>query len=231
MTYVISDLHGRADLYARLLERIAFGPEDELYILGDLVDRSRGGVRLLKAVMDRPNIHMLLGNHEHMMLHALRAPEALSLNGRETNRRLWYRNGGQVTQEEFEEEPEEVQSRILRFIEQLPLNRELCVGETRYLFCHASPTCMFRTYGLFYANETEFAVWSRIEPWMTVRFPADVLICGHTPTVFCQEILPMEICRLRDNVYDIDCGCAAGEENGGRLGCLRLEDGQAIYCT
>ena len=84
---------------------------------------------------------------------------------------------------------------------------------------------------MFYANETEFAVWNRIEPWMKLRFPADVLLCGHTPTAYYGTRLPMEICRLRENVYDIDCGCAYGEENGGQLGCLRLEDGRIYYCS
>ena len=157
MTYVISDLHGRFDLFEQLLEHVAFGATDTLYILGDVVDRNRGGIRILKAIMDRPNIRMLLGNHEHMLLHAIPEPEGLSLNGRETNRELWYRNGGQITQEEFEEEPEEERERILRYLRRLPLNLEVSVGQTRFLLCHAAPVCMFRTYGIFYANETEFA--------------------------------------------------------------------------
>ena len=44
MTYVISDLHGRYDLYLEMLERIQFSPEDTLYILGDVADRNKGGI-------------------------------------------------------------------------------------------------------------------------------------------------------------------------------------------
>lgn len=229
MQYAISDLHGRYDLYREMLERIRFGPEDTLYVLGDAADRNPGGIRLLKDIMERPNVRMLLGNHELMLLRAFPDPKGISLNGRESNRELWYRNGGQVTQEELEAEPRELQRKLLGFLHGLPLNLEAQAGGTRYLLCHASPVSMFRRYGLFYANETEFAVWSRIEPWMKVRFPADVLICGHTPTGMYSDKRPMEIHWLRDNALDIDCGCAAGEDFGGRLGCVRLEDQQAFY--
>ena len=232
MTYVMSDLHGRMDLYLRMLELLEFSPADSLYLLGDLTDRNRGGIALFRDVMARPNVQMLLGNHEHMLFHALTDPEGISLNGHESNRELWYRNGGRVTQEEFEEQPETVRRAILDYIERLPLNRELELGGRRFLLCHASPVCMFRTYGIFYANEREFAVWSRIEPWMKVRFDADVMLCGHTPTgYYSRDGRPMEICRLRENVYDVDCGCAGGEERGGRLGCLRLEDFQTFYVS
>ena len=229
MHYAISDLHGRYDLYREMLEIIRFGPEDTLFVLGDAADRNPGGVRLLKEIMERPNIRMLLGNHELMLLRAFPDPKGLSSNGRESNREQWFRNGGQITQEELEAEPKALQRRLLLFLHGLPLNLEAEAGGRRYLLCHASPVSMYGSYGLLYGSEREFAVWNRIESRMKVRFPADVLICGHTPTGFYQDARPMEVCRLRDNVIDIDCGCAAGEAYGGRLGCIRLEDQQVFY--
>ena len=229
MTYVMSDLHGRYDLYREMLSKICFGPGDALFILGDVVDRNRGGVKILKDVMANANIHMLLGNHEFMMRRTLAEPQLCSLNGREENLAIWYRNGGQVTNEEFDAEDPEMQLQILRFLEQLPLNLNRKVGNTHWQFCHASPVEMFRIYGFLYPNETSFAVWSRIEEWMQMHFSADELVCGHTPTGYYQDVFPMEICRLRENVWDIDCGCSSGEERGGRLACLRLEDREAFY--
>ena len=41
MTYVMSDLHGRYDLYVKMLELIGFSEEDELYVPRDVVDRGR----------------------------------------------------------------------------------------------------------------------------------------------------------------------------------------------
>ena len=229
MTYTISDIHGRIDLYHEILEKMSFCAEDTLYILGDIGDRNEGGIHIFKEIMDEPNIHMLMGNHEQMMLDAIVSPEAISLNGNETNEQLWFRNGGSITKKEFWAESEELQQRILQYIKGLPLNISLEVDGTKYLLVHGMPTCMFGKYGRDYDDIAEFAVWERIEGWMKVEFPADVMICGHTPTWYYRDENPMRICSVRENVYDIDCGCASGEEYGGRLACLRLEDMKAFY--
>lgn len=39
MKYVISDIQGRLDKYKSILGLIEFSDEDELYILGDAIDR------------------------------------------------------------------------------------------------------------------------------------------------------------------------------------------------
>ena len=44
MTYAMSDLHGCYDKYKKMLEKIHFGEDDTLYILGDVVDRGDGGI-------------------------------------------------------------------------------------------------------------------------------------------------------------------------------------------
>ena len=38
-TYAISDIHGCFDEFMEVLDQVQFGDGDELYILGDLVDR------------------------------------------------------------------------------------------------------------------------------------------------------------------------------------------------
>ena len=229
MTYVISDLHGRFDLYSEMLEKLQLSPDDTLYILGDVTDRNEGGIRIYKDILQKVNIRMLMGNHERMLLRALKDPDGLSLNGRETNRELWYRNGGEVTEKEFRAEPALVQRRILSFLEELPLNIPVAVNKTRFLLVHAMPVSLYEKYGTFYDDCIDFTVWERIEPWMKIEFSADIMICGHTPTAYYQEIRPMEICKVRENVYDIDCGCASGQRRGGRLGCLRLDDMTRYY--
>ena len=66
MTYVISDLHGRYDLYLEILEKIQFSADDVLYILGDVTDRNEGGIRIYKDILQKVTIYMLMGNHERM---------------------------------------------------------------------------------------------------------------------------------------------------------------------
>ena len=70
MIYAASDLHGYPlDDFLRLLEKAEFGDGDVLYILGDVIDRNGdGGVAMLRWIMTRPNVRLLMGNHEDMLL-------------------------------------------------------------------------------------------------------------------------------------------------------------------
>ena len=75
MIYVLSDIHGNAKNFDAILQQICLQPEDILYILGDVIDRHPDGIRILRKIMSMPNAKMLLGNHEYMMLEALKAPK------------------------------------------------------------------------------------------------------------------------------------------------------------
>ena len=78
---------------------ISLQPEDTLYVLGDVVDRYPDGLRILRKLMAMPNVRMLLGNHEYMMLDALYYNEDYPADwwGQNKYIRLWYSNGGDVT--------------------------------------------------------------------------------------------------------------------------------------
>ena len=69
MTYFVSDIHGYYELFLRLLEKIGFSDADELYVLGDVIDKGKDSVRLIKHIMEAENIHMIIGNHEHSLLY------------------------------------------------------------------------------------------------------------------------------------------------------------------
>ena len=66
MTYVISDIHGQYEKYIAMLEKISFSDDDTLYVLGDVVDRGEGSMRILYDMSMRPNVIPIMGNHEHM---------------------------------------------------------------------------------------------------------------------------------------------------------------------
>jgi hypothetical protein len=40
-----------------------------MYVLGDMIDKGKGSIRLLKYVMGKPNVHCIMGNHEHNLLY------------------------------------------------------------------------------------------------------------------------------------------------------------------
>ena len=69
--YVVADIHGEADRFHAMLEKIRFSDEDTLYIIGDVIDRGPDGIKLLQEIIHTPNMVMLLGNHEYMMLQYL----------------------------------------------------------------------------------------------------------------------------------------------------------------
>ena len=101
MIYVMSDIHVNLARFESVMKQIDLKPPDTLYILGDVIDRYPDGIKILRRIMKMPNIKMLLGNHEHMMLNAvgdcLYAKPERYIDNRPI--RLWYRNGGQVTNE------------------------------------------------------------------------------------------------------------------------------------
>ena len=67
MIYVISDIHGCYKEYKELLEKIHFGETDELYVLGDVVDRGPEPMKVLQDMMLRPNVYPILGNHDYAL--------------------------------------------------------------------------------------------------------------------------------------------------------------------
>lgn len=68
MLYVCSDIHGEYDLFVKLLQKIKFSPTDEMIICGDIIDKGRDSVKLLKLVKSTPNIRFIIGNHEYAFL-------------------------------------------------------------------------------------------------------------------------------------------------------------------
>ena len=63
MKYVIADIHGNERRFNSILKQISLQSEDTLYVLGDVIDRYPGGIRILRRIMSMPNVEMLLGNH------------------------------------------------------------------------------------------------------------------------------------------------------------------------
>lgn len=112
MIYAVSDIHGRWEKYRALLERLSReDPDYTLYLLGDSIDRGKGGCRILLDAMKRPNVISLLGNHEFSAAVCLPwllqdvTEETLSAVDQEriTSVQEWIFNGGAPTLEELRE--------------------------------------------------------------------------------------------------------------------------------
>ncbi len=100
--YVVGDIHGRADLLARVQEMIQRDAENAperrkvVVYLGDYVDRGPHSAQVIDRLIERPlsaadaaveEVH-LIGNHEAMMLSFLDDPREGP---------LWLLNGGDAT--------------------------------------------------------------------------------------------------------------------------------------
>ena len=222
MTYVIADVHGRADRFHDILEKIRFSDSDVLYILGDVIDRNPDGIQILTEVMAARNMQMILGNHEYMMLNVVNAPEDADLRD---NMVLWFYNGGEVTLRAFRKLPEDERQRMIDYLEALPLNLELRVSGVNWLLVHGAPAAAYDPDSTQYEDARMYAVWERLDPFAENDFADRIILCGHTPTIHFRNKLPMEIIR-HGNVVCMDCGCAFRE---GRLGCLCLDTGEVTY--
>lgn len=225
MTYVLSDIHGHLSRFQNILKQIELQPEDTLYVLGDVIDRYPQGIRILRQIMAMQNAKMLLGNHEYMLLRALGRPcDDNADDGRALAH--WYRNGGSVTHNHWKRLRKTLREEIFEYLLHLPLCCDVQVGEKRYKLVHTALAEDFDGQPP-YLNPTHYAVWKRQE----LDTPAPegcTLIFGHSATHHYQGNNPMEI-WFGDGRIGIDCGCGYSKGSGGRLACLRLEDGAVFY--
>ena len=99
-TYVTSDAHGHLRAFSRALELAHPGLQDTLYVIGDMIDRGPAPVGVMQFVRRLPNVHVLLGNHERMMLDALGGDDPMDTF-------MWEINGGGMTSRGLDRLPRE----------------------------------------------------------------------------------------------------------------------------
>lgn len=215
MIYVMSDIHGRKDRFDDILNQIKLQDEDTLYVLGDVVDRNPAGINILEYIMDKPNIKMLLGNHEYMMI------ESLTFN---KDTWLWHYNGGDVTQENWEKRDPETREKILDYIKNLPLMYELNVNGANFRLVHGKSPTEKQISCCGVEKLKKEIVWDRVRS-SDSGFEDIIVVFGHTPTYHYQKVTPLKIWH-NNNLIGIDCGAAYFD---GRLACLRLDDMKEFY--
>jgi len=234
MTYVTSDIHGCYKEFLRMLEKIAFTDGDTLFIIGDVVDRGKDGIKLLQDLMLRPNIYLLMGNHEYRMTALLRSlpPHAsidtfmAFLDGKQLQDfALWMSNGGRPTFEAYMALNEDAKSDILDFLEELPLYDELLANGKEYILVHSGLANFHKDKPLSEYRPDEL-LFERMPP-DTQYYDDKTVLAGHTPTFSINKTRAGKIHHAA-NFINIDCGCFA-REDGGRLGCIRLEDMAEFY--
>lgn len=195
----ISDIHGCAQTFRVLVkEQLKLQPEDELYLLGDYVDRgpdSKGVFDYIWELQeDGFQLTCLRGNHEVMMMDALNGGNPLE---------MWLTNGGDATLRSFGVgEIDHVPGIYLNFMDELDYYAEV----DEFILVHAGLN--FRKHNPLEIGED--MMWIRWwydeldRNWLGDR----IIIHGHTP-IEMKKILRMSKRMKHLQVLDIDNGCFA----------------------
>jgi len=127
--YAITDIHGCAKTFKKMLAELNFSQKDKLYLLGDYIDRGPDSKGVLDHILDLQSsgyqVHCLKGNHEEKIL----------LSRHDINQsRNWLTWGGKETLESFGvDKINDIDNKYLEWMEALPNIIEL----PDYVLVHA----------------------------------------------------------------------------------------------
>ena len=230
-TFVVSDLHAHDEPFARFLSEI--GPDDRVFVIGDVVDKGPDGLDVLFRILDDPRCVFLMGNHDLMFLeqinimkHGLMDPDSFEL----TN--IWQaRNGGYTTWAAFKRLSLPDQDRIWESLREAAVQRTVRVNGRNFVLVHACPqgaegNVFLRDLpmnGVHYDWRSDW-VWER----EIRQVPGAVVVTGHTPVQSYAPYVDAEVLRDGD-WYDIDCGLAIQMPGVSRMAVLCLDDLSDTY--
>lgn len=217
-TYVISDVHGMAGLFRKMLDKIQPDREDRIYILGDMIDRGPDPAGILDLAMNSSNIIALRGNHEDSFVEWYKSADRY--------RYPYYYNTYEVfcSNDRLKKKiPEYVE-----FMKTLPLYAKVKTGGECWLMAHASTEEILHIW-----KRKERLLWDNSMIDRQRGIPGYISVVGHVPTFLIQGMRsePASIWHSPDGrLIDVDCG-AFFAEAGGRLGCLCLETRSEYYVS
>ncbi|MDF2454379.1 MAG: pphA [Cytophagaceae bacterium] len=203
-TIVISDIHGCFLTLEKLLYKIDYNPTDHLVIVGDLIDRgprTKEVLDLFLSIQSKgQSLTLLRGNHEVMLLDALRDREAEP---------RFIRAGGDATLRSFG----------VQHVADIPSPYlDLIMGTVNYyeddhaIYVHAALN--FEKEDLF--EDTYSMYWVRTMTIDPIRTGGKPIVHGHTPTM----LTSIEQMIANKNKYyriNIDNGCVFEGEGFNQL--------------
>lgn len=215
-TLCFSDIHGQRQLFDAVMDKI--GPDDRAYFLGDAIDRGPDGWAIFKQIIDDPRITFICGNHEDMMINALRDFPEIKWNN---DVEVWGWNGNGPTLDGIYEDDPAVVKDYLDRAKNLPIFQTYTnPSGDEFWLSHAG--CDYTEH----INELsrEQLIWDRSH-FLTNMWYHDnpenlYIVHGHTPTpilveemsMYCDdipragEIAPGAYFYAKGHKIDIDCG-------------------------
>jgi serine/threonine protein phosphatase 1 len=165
-TIAIGDIHGCDVALAALIEMLQPAVDDTVVILGDVVDRgpgSRQSIEQLIELQRRCRLVLIMGNHDEMMIAAIRRGHALD---------AWLRFGGQETVECYGGEAMRVPVAHVEFLE---AGRHFWETDTE-IFVHGS----LEPGVLLEQQSPEWMRWTHLTGAEEPHPSGRRVICGHT---------------------------------------------------
>ncbi|MDX2232780.1 MAG: metallophosphoesterase family protein [Leptolyngbyaceae cyanobacterium bins.349] len=188
---IIGDVHGHYKGLMTLLEAIAPGQHDQVYLLGDLIDRGPDSLQVVDFVQ-RSGYTCLLGNHEQLMIDSFP-------NGRPFTPALqaWLYSGGRATVASYGESG--ILLDHLDWMKTLPTYVDL--GDLWLVHAGVHPLLPIES------QSTQEFCWIRDEFHSTSKpyFADKLIITGHTITFTLPKVSPGEIAQ-GCGWLDIDTG-------------------------
>ncbi len=227
MTYVMSDIHGMYDKYMKMLEVIGLSEDDDLYILGDVIDRGDSSAEVLLDMMNRPNVNPIIGNHEVMAIDVL----DIQFGGEKEDQPAdfddmmdnWLINGGMPTLTSISKLSYDKRLDVFDYLSDFTNYEKACIDDKLYILVHSgfdnfSPDRRLSDYS------TNELVWHSPDPeFRYFKDESIFVVSGHIPTINING--RPEIIHKCGNIL-IDCGACF--ENG-RLACLCLDTMEEFY--
>lgn len=203
---VITDIHGCSKTFEALLNKVGLNQEDQLFLLGDFINRGPRSKEVLDQVIELDkagfSIYPLMGNHEETIMHIIEnKPEQLKML-------LKSRNSTNLLNKE-----KKLRKRFFRFIRSLPYYYEL----DKFYLVHAGFNLNIEKP----LTDTHAMAWIRNFS-LDKKFNKRRVYFGHTPTT---------ISKIRSAIESnaksicLDNGCShnyLGKEYG-RLLCYDLD--------
>jgi len=231
MIYVMSDLHGEYKKYIQMLKKIDLKEHDTLYVLGDVIDRGKDGIKILFDMMMRGNVIPVMGNHEHMALSVLKKLN-VEITKENFDKQLnsdtlymydtWMYNGGITTVNAFSRLDDEKKTDILSYIDEFEPYAEIEAGGNGFVLVHSGLGNVFPVRRLDSYTLHEL-VWTGCD-YERKYFKDKYLVTGHTPTFLIDKAYEGKI-YMKNNNIAIDCGAVYGK----RLGCICLDSFEEFY--
>ncbi|MBQ8412381.1 MAG: fructose-bisphosphatase class III [Lachnospiraceae bacterium] len=231
MVYCVSDIHGDYEGYKKLMDKIKLRDEDTLYVIGDVVDRGPGSIKILQDMMLHHNIIPIIGNHEYMAINCLKflskeiTYESISCldSGMLQGLAEWQNVGGQATIDEFYKISPEEKADIIEYLEEFSLYEEISVEGKDYVLVHAGLSNFAPDRPLIDYHISEMIF---MRPYYDrVYYEDKYLVTGHLPTRNIEANGYQDKIYKANNHIAIDCGSGYG----GRLGCICLDTWEEFY--